>query len=104
MCRFVAAHGDTLEFFEFAEEVLDEVTPLVHFGVDDERLGSAGMLGDHDLGMACVEISHDGVTVECRIGDERTEVAILQQWFDPDRVVALPGQQNKPDEIAERVG
>ena len=101
---FVAAHGDTFEFLELAEEVLDQMTPLVHLGVDRERLASTRVLGDHDLGAACIEIGDDGVAVEGRVGDEGAEVARLQQRFDPDRVVALPGQQNKPDESAERVG
>jgi hypothetical protein len=30
-------HGDALELFEFAEEVFDEVTPFVYFGVDRDR-------------------------------------------------------------------
>ena len=35
---FVGAHGDA---FEFTEEVLDEMTPFVHLGVDLERDGAA---------------------------------------------------------------
>jgi hypothetical protein len=35
---FVAAHGDAFELLEFAEEVFDQVTPLVDFRVDDEWL------------------------------------------------------------------
>jgi len=38
---FVAAHGDALELFEFAEEVLDEVSPLVDFQIDVPRLASS---------------------------------------------------------------
>jgi hypothetical protein len=43
---FVAAHGDAFELLEFAEEVFDQVTPLVDFRVDDEWLCAPGMLGD----------------------------------------------------------
>jgi hypothetical protein len=42
---FVGAHGDAFELLELAEEVLDQMPPFVHFGVDDEWLGPAGMLG-----------------------------------------------------------
>ena len=30
----VGAHGDALELLELAEEVLDQMAPFVHFGVD----------------------------------------------------------------------
>ena len=29
---FVGAHGDPFELLEFAEEILDQVTPFVQFG------------------------------------------------------------------------
>ena len=47
---FVGAHGDAFEFFEFTEEVLDEMTPFVHLGVDLERDGAPRVLRNHDLG------------------------------------------------------
>ena len=52
---FVAAHGDALELFEFAEEILDQMTPFVHFQVDLERLASPRMLGDDDFRAALVQ-------------------------------------------------
>ena len=42
---FVGAHGDALELLEFTEKVLDEMTPLVHFGVDGQGVGPTWMLG-----------------------------------------------------------
>ena len=47
---FVGAHGDTFEFLEFTEEVLDQMTPFVHLGVDLERDGAPRVLRNHDLG------------------------------------------------------
>ena len=47
---FVGAHGDAFEFLEFTEEVLDEMTPFVHLGVDLERDGAPRVLRNHDLG------------------------------------------------------
>ena len=35
--RLVAAHGDAFELFQFAEEILDQVAPLVEVPVDAER-------------------------------------------------------------------
>ena len=49
---FVGAHGDAFELFEFAEEVFDQMTPLVHLLVEEEGKGASGMRGDDDLGAA----------------------------------------------------
>lgn len=57
----VASHGDPLELFEFAKEVLDEMTPFVEVGVDAERGNAAGVLGDDDLRAAVVEFFDDPV-------------------------------------------
>ena len=51
----VGAHGDAFELLELSEEVLDQVPPFVHLLVDGERLCSARMLRDDDLGAARVE-------------------------------------------------
>ena len=39
---FVGAHGDAVELLELAEEVLDQMAPLVHLGVDRQRCGAPG--------------------------------------------------------------
>ena len=35
---FVAAHGNAFEFFDFAEEVFDQMPPFVDFQIDIERV------------------------------------------------------------------
>ena len=61
MIGFVAAQGDTFEFLELTEEILDEVTPFVHFCVDGGGIGAAGMLGDNDFRAAFVQVFDDPV-------------------------------------------
>jgi hypothetical protein len=61
LVSFVGSHGDAFKLFEFAEEILDQMTPFVHLVVDRKRLGSSRMLRDDDLGAALVEIGDDGV-------------------------------------------
>src|SRR6476619_2136037 len=100
----VGAHGNTLELLELAEEVLDQMAPFVHFGVDLERGGAARMLRDHHLGAAPVEIGDDVVAVEGCVGDEGVELKTLDQRRDPECVEALSGQQHKADEIAQGIG
>jgi hypothetical protein len=53
---FVCAHGDAFEFLELAEEVFDQVAPLVDFRVDRQRRSTPWMLTDDDLGAALVEV------------------------------------------------
>src|SRR5260370_25432212 len=73
---FVGAHGDAFEFLEFTEEVLDEMTPFVHLGVDLERDGAARVLRNHDLGTALIEIGDDVVAVEGLVGDQRASCRV----------------------------
>src|SRR4029077_7207588 len=101
---FVGSHGDAFKLFEFAEEILDQMTPFVHLVVDRKRLGSPRMLGDDDLGAALVEIGDDGVAVESLVGDQGVKGEAVDEWFDADRIVPLTRQQNEAHEIAESVG
>ena len=79
---FVGTHGDTLELLELAEEVLDQMTPFVHLGIDLERGGAARMQRDHDLSAALVEVGDDVVAVESLVGDQRAERDALDQRRD----------------------
>jgi hypothetical protein len=99
-----SAQGDTLELFEFPEEVLDQVAPFVDLSVDAARLGASRMLGDHHLRAAPVQVRDDPVDVEGFVGDQAAERDPLDQRRDPDRVEALARQELEPDKVAERVG
>ena len=44
MIGFADADCDTFEFFEFGEEVFDEMAAFVHLGVDFELLGATRVL------------------------------------------------------------
>src|SRR4029077_17467590 len=101
---FVGSHCDAFKLFEFAEEILDQMTPFVHLVVDRKRLGSSRMLRDDDLGAALVEIGDDGVAVESLVGDQGVKGEAVDEWFDADRIVPLTRQQNEAHEIAESVG
>ena len=52
---FVTSHCDALELFEFAEEILDQVTPFVNFGVDIKRFRAPWVLGDNDFRAAFIK-------------------------------------------------
>src|SRR5690606_11564966 len=91
----VGAHGNSLELLELAEEVLDQMAPFVHLGVDWQRPGPARMLGDDDLGATLVKIGDDGVAVEGLVGDQRAERDAVDERRHADRIVTMPGRSSK---------
>jgi hypothetical protein len=101
---FACAHGDALELFEFAEEIFDQVAPLVDLQVDIERLGPTWMLGDDDLRAALGQVGDDGVGIESLVSDQTAKLDILYQWRNADSIEALARQENKPHEVAQRIG
>ena len=100
---FVATHGDAFELFEFAEEVFDQVAPFINFHGDIERLGASGVLRDNDFRANFVHVCDKPIRIKSLIGDEAAKFDVFDQRRHAGRVVALPWQQNKADQIAERV-
>src|ERR1700756_3114890 len=101
---FVGTHRDAFEFLELAEEVFDEMAPLVHLGVDLQRHSAAWMLRNHDLGATLVEGGDDVVAVEGLVGDQRAKVEAVDERRNADGIETLSRQQDEADQIAERVG
>src|SRR6266702_3214649 len=101
---FVGAHVDAFEFLEFTEEVLDEMTPFVHLGVDLESDGAAVVLRNHDLGTALIEIGDDVVAVEGLVGDQRAEFDPRDERRNADGIETLSRQQDESDKVAQGIG
>jgi hypothetical protein len=99
----VAAHGHALELLEFAEEVLDEMPPLVDLEINRERGFALGPLRDDDFRTALIQFSDDPVGVECFVCDEATELCSLDQRRHPDRVVSLARQKDEAHEVAQSI-
>ena len=100
----VASHCYAFEFFQFAEEILDQVAPLVNILVDVERLGAPWMLRDHDLRPAFVQVFDDPVGIKSLVGDQAVEFDVLDQGGDADGVKAMAGKQDEPHQITKCVG
>jgi len=77
---FASAHADALEFLEFAEEVFDEVAPLVHFGVERDGSGASRVLRDDDFCTPLVEIGDDIVAVESLVSEQCAELDAVDEW------------------------
>ena len=100
---FVVAGGDAAEFLDFAEEVLDQMAPLVHLEVTGDCGDPIGFGRDHGGRTPIVQISADHVAVESLVRQKCGEVEIRQKRGDTGAVVSLARQQNKPHEIAQRI-
>ena len=101
---FGCAHGNAFEFFEFAEEIFDEMAPFVHFGVDVEWLGAAWMLRYDDFGAALIKVGNDAIAVKSLVGEQGTKLDTCDQWLNANRIKAMAWQQHEPDKIAQRIG
>lgn len=101
---FASAHGDALEFLEFAEEVFDEVAPLVHFGVERDGSGASRVLRDDDFCTPLVEIGDDIVAVESLVSEQCAELDAVDEWSNANRVEAVTGHQAEADKVAQRIG
>jgi hypothetical protein len=65
--------------------------------------GTAGLRRDERAGAPPIELDAQPIIVEGLVAEQSVECDSLDQWFDPDAVVALAGQKNEAYEIAERL-
>jgi hypothetical protein len=101
---FVAAHGDALELFDFAEEILHQMPPFVHLQVNIERFRAPRMLRDDNVCPSLPHFRDNPIRIKGLVGNEAAELEIFDEPFDADRVVTLSRQENKPNQVAERIG
>lgn len=98
---FVVARGNAPEFFEFAEEVFDEMTPAIHGKVVRDVACSVS-LGRNDGGRAaCVEFGAQPIHVEGPVGQKRREIEILDEGCGSDAVVPLARQEHEAHQVAK---
>jgi hypothetical protein len=79
------------------------VPPFIDLAVNFERHRSVHLLRDDDLCAALVQLGDDPVRVERFVCDQPVELDPLDKRRHADRVVALPGQEFEPNEVAQRI-
>lgn len=99
----VGSHCDALELFEFAEEVLDQVTTFVEVRVDDQRFAASWVLRNTDQRPAFVHLRDDPVAVEGLVGQHRIEADAVDQGGHAGRVETVPRQQDEAHEVAQSI-
>ncbi len=101
---FLAAHGDALELFDFAEKILHQMPPLVHLQVDVERFRTARVLRDDNVCPSLPHFCDNPIRIKGLVGNEAAKLQVFDEPFDADRVVTLSRQENEPNQVAERIG
>jgi hypothetical protein len=79
------------------------MTPFVHVEIAGNLAGTVGLRRDDGAGAPPIELGAQPIIVEGLVAEQSVECDFLDQWLDPDAVVALAGQKNEAYEIAERV-
>ena len=100
---FVVARCGSSKFLEALEEVLNEVSPLVHLDVMRDRCLAICLGGDHGERSALVQCGAQGVTVERLVGDEGGEINTCDERLRADAIVTLAGKKDEADQIAQCV-
>lgn len=100
---FASAHGDALELFEFAEEVFDEMPPLVHLQIDVDGADPLRHLRDDDFRAALVEFFDDPVGIEGLVAEQCVELDAFDERRHSDRVMAISRQQLEAHEVAQGI-
>lgn len=99
----VVARGDAAEFLDLAEEIFDQMSPLVHLEVAGNADRPVGLGRDHGHRAPVVQIGADHVAVEGLVRQQGGEVEILEKRGNTNAVVSLSRQQDEAREIAQRI-
>jgi hypothetical protein len=85
---FVVPGGDTAEILEVAEEVFNQVSPLVHLKIARNGNDPVGFGRDHRRRAAVVQIGSDRIGVERFVGQQSGEIEIVEKGGDAHAVVS----------------
>jgi hypothetical protein len=99
----VVARSDSPKPFEAAEEVLDQMAPLIHLEVARNVLGTISLWRDDGKSPTLIQFSADRITIEGFVGEQGCEVDVSEQGIDTDTVVPLAGQQHEPHQVAKGI-
>ena len=100
---FVVSRVHGTEFFDFAEVILDEVTPSIFDGIMGNGRFSIGLRRNDSLRSTAARLVADRVIVEGLVAQQRLEGQAVKEFRYPDAVVALSRQQHEAHQVAQRI-
>ncbi len=98
------ARGDAAEFLEIAEEVLDQMAPLIHHEVAGNAVRPIGRGRDDGHCAPLAQLGAQPIVVEGSIGEEGVEVDACKQRLGANAVVTLTRQKDEVRQIASATG
>ena len=103
LVSFIVAGCNTAVLFEVTEEVLDQVTPAIHYEIAVNRCLTIGLWWNNSTCATSIKFGSKRVVVETFVADESVEGDPFNQRRNPDTVVALARKQDETGQIAEPV-
>ena len=77
--------------------------PSVDHFVNDRWSKSLWSLGNDDASTAFIQFTIEPIAVEGLVGEQVLEIDAINEWWHADGVVAISGQEDEADKIAQRV-
>ena len=96
-------HGDSLELFEFLEEILNEMTPEVLLGVVAGRVTALRSGWNDRFGAALPQEVAEPIGIIGLVAEERVEGQAFDQGGDAGGFPALSWHKAEAHEVAETV-
>jgi hypothetical protein len=101
---FVVARGDRTKPFDFAEEILDQVTLAVDMPIQRAGFDPVGLGWDHrGLTGGGQRLEHVLTGVECFLGGQHGRLHRRQRVVSTDQIVRLTTGQHKVEWGVERI-
>ena len=98
------ARGDAAEFLETAEEVLDQMAPLIHHEVAGNAVRPIGLGRDDGHCVPLAQLGAQPIVVEGSVGEEGVEVGACNQRLGANAVVTLTRQKDEMRQITSATG
>lgn len=104
MRGLVVSRGDGPKLFEFAEEILDQMSRFVEMLVIRTQALTIGARGnDHGLASLLQRLDHTFIGVECFVGDHDFGVDCGKQQIGAVEIMSVAGSESEAGWIAERI-
>lgn len=101
--EFVVSRGDAPELLETGEEALDQIAIAVEMTIEVARRKPIGSGWNHCFGASRFDPGHEVIGVVSLVGDDCLTGQALDQCRGMVDIGDLPGRENHPQRIAQRI-
>lgn len=101
--EFVVSRGDASELLETSEEAFDQIAIAIEMPIELSRCTAIGSGRNHSLGARRCDPGDEVIGVVSLVGHNRLPGQILDQCRGVVDIGNLPGRENNPQRIAQRI-